>query len=201
MSRIATATAQQTHHDTENTSKTLLGFWVYLMTDCLVFACLFATYAVLRNNTFGGPGASDLFSMPFVLTETMLLLTSSFTCGLTTLAARLGDRRQALTWLGITFLLGAAFLGMELQEFAHLISEGHSWRSSAFLSSFFALVGTHGLHIAIGLLWAVVLGIQIAKRGFKASTLRRLGLFSLFWHFLDIIWIFVFTMVYLMGVA
>lgn len=199
MSQVAIT--QQTQHDAENTSKTLFGFWVYLMTDCLVFACLFATYAVLRNNTFGGPGASELFSMPFVLTETMLLLTSSFTCGLSILSARHGARQQSLAWLTITFMLGAAFLGMELQEFAHLASEGNSWQRSAFLSAFFTLVGTHGLHIATGLLWSGVIGFHIVKRGLTTSTLRRLGLFSLFWHFLDIVWIFIFTMVYLMGVA
>lgn len=192
----AHVTHQTAHSDV---SKTTLGFWVYLMTDCVLFASLFATYAVLQGNTFGGPGAKELFSMPFVLTETMLLLTSSFTCGLAMLAVRRRAISQVMVLLGITFALGAAFLGMELYEFSHLVQEGHSWRASGFLSAFFTLVGTHGLHILVGLLWAGILMQQIMTRGFTPGTVRRLGLFSLFWHFLDIIWIFIFTVVYLMG--
>ncbi|HSH17751.1 MAG TPA: cytochrome o ubiquinol oxidase subunit III [Candidatus Saccharimonadales bacterium] len=182
-----------------NNQKTVFGFWIYLMTDCVLFATLFAAYAVLQGNTFGGPGAGELFSLPFVLVETLLLLTSSFTCGLALLAARQANRQQVLIWLTATFLLGAAFLGMELYEFAQLVHEGNSWTRSGFLSAFFTLVGTHGLHIAIGLLWIVVLGIQLAKKGIVPTTLKRLTLFGLFWHFLDIVWIFIFSMVYLMG--
>lgn len=182
-------------------SKTALGFWIYLMTDCVLFASLFATYMVLRGSTFGGPSGHELFSMPFVLLETMLLLTSSFTCGLAMLALRRADRTQTLWWLLITFVLGASFLVMELSEFAHLASEGNSWTRSGFLSAFFTLVGTHGLHIAVGLVWMGVLFMQLAQRGFVAGVVRRLTLLSLFWHFLDIVWIFIFTIVYLMGVA
>jgi len=180
-------------------SKVTFGFWVYLMTDCVLFASLFATYAVLHGNTFGGPPASELFSLPFVLIETLLLLTSSFTAGLALLAARRANKAQVITWLTITFLLGVAFLGMELNEFASLVHEGNSWQRSGFLSAFFTLVGTHGLHISVGLLWLMVLVAQIIRRGFTKSTVQRLAMFGLFWHFLDIVWIFIFTFVYLMG--
>ncbi|MDB5178617.1 MAG: cytochrome o ubiquinol oxidase subunit [Patescibacteria group bacterium] len=169
------------------------------MTDCVLFASLFATYAVLHNNTFGGPGAHELFSMPFVLAETLILLTSSFTAGLAILATHQGKRNQVLTWLSLTFLLGVAFLTMEITEFSHLAAEGNSWQRSGFLSAFFTLVGTHGLHIATGLLWMTVLMIQVLRRGLGTATVRRLTLLSLFWHFLDVIWIFIFTIVYLMG--
>jgi cytochrome o ubiquinol oxidase subunit 3 len=185
----------------EADSKSIFGFWVYLMTDCVLFASLFATFAVLRNSTFGGPSGSDLFSLPFVLVETLALLTSSFTCGLGLLAARRGDKRQVLALFGITFLLGVFFLTMEITEFHHLAQEGNSWRRSGFLSAFFTFVSTHGLHITFGLLWMLVLGWQVLKRGLKRSVIRQLTMLSLFWHFLDIIWIFIFTIVYLMGKA
>lgn len=183
-----------------NTDKVTFGFWVYLMTDCVLFASLFATFAVLRNNTFGGPSGSDLFSLPFVLTETLILLTSSFTAGLALLAAYKKNKKYLITLLVVTLLLGLAFLTMELSEFGRLVHEGNSWQKSAFLSSFFTLVGTHGLHIATGSLWMIILGIQIVRRGITTSTMRRLLCFSLFWHFLDIVWIFIFSIVYLMGV-
>lgn len=178
-----------------------LGFWIYLMTDCVLFASLFATYIVLRDGTYGGPADHDLFDMPMVLAETLFLLTSSFTCGLAVLAARVG-RKQLVLWLMIaTFALGAAFLAVELSEFYHLAHDGHSWQASAFLSAFFTLVGTHGVHITIGLLWLGVMAIQVLRRGFTPGVVRRLRMFGMFWHFLDIIWIFIFTIVYLMGVA
>ena len=179
--------------------KSVFGFWVYIMTDCVLFATLFATYAVLQHNTAGGPDAKELFSMPFVLVETLILLTSSLTAGLLLLAVRSKQKTQAIIWLAITFLLGAGFLGMELYEFNKLINEGHSWRASAFLSAFFTLVGTHGLHIFTGLMWMIVLGFQLIKKGFSHGTVKRLTLFSMFWHFLDIVWIFIFTIVYLLG--
>ena len=196
----ATATAAPTEAANSEV-KTVFGFWVYLMTDVVLFATLFATYAVLRHNTAGGEPAGELFSMPYVLAETLLLLISSFTCGLAMLAARLGKRRLVVAGFVVTFLLGAAFLGMELSEFHALAQEGNSWTRSAFLSAFFTLVGTHGLHITIGLVWIGAMLAQTARRGLTAPVLRRLGLLSLFWHFLDIIWIFIFTFVYLMGVA
>lgn len=179
--------------------KTLLGFWIYLMTDIVLFATLFATFIILRDNTYGGPGGRELFSMPFVLLETIILLTSSFTAGLGLLAAHQARKRAVLAWFGVTFALGAAFLGLELYEFAELVHEGHSWTASAFLSSFFTLVGTHGLHITAGLIWMLVLMRQVLTKGLTNSILRRMSMLSLFWHFLDIIWIFIFTVVYLIG--
>lgn len=182
-------------------NKTLFGFWTYLMTDCMLFGSLFATYAVLHLNTNGGPGTAELFSMPFVMVETMLLLTSSFTVGLAMLAARAGNRNVSVFWFVLTFLLGAAFLTLEMTEFRHLVAEGNSWQRSGFLSGYFTLVGTHGLHILVGLLWMAVTVPRILTQGFTRNTLRRLGMLSLFWHFLDIVWIFIFTIVYLMGAA
>lgn len=178
---------------------TVFGFWVYLMTDLVLFATLFATYAVLHNNTAGGEGAGELFSMPFVLVETLILLTSSFTCGLAMLALHKDKKNQVLAWFGVTFLLGLAFISMELYEFSHLVAEGNSWRESGFLSAFFTLVGTHGLHITIGLLWMGTLMYKLWQKGITTTSTRRLTLLSLFWHFLDIVWIFIFTFVYLMG--
>lgn len=190
-----------THHAQAeaNTSKTIFGFWTYLMTDCVLFATLFATYAVMHKNTYGGPGLSDIFDAPFVLTETLILLTSSFTCGLALLAAQRGQTLHVLRWLVVTFVLGLTFLGMEIYEFNHLINEGHGPDHSGFLSAFFTLIGTHGLHITVGLLWSVILAIQTIRLGLTPNVKRRLTLWSLFWHFLDIVWIFIFTMVYLMG--
>ncbi|MBS4165248.1 MULTISPECIES: cytochrome o ubiquinol oxidase subunit III [unclassified Neochlamydia] len=180
-------------------AKTLFGFWIYLMTDCILFATFFATYAVLHNSTYGGPSAGQLFSPTFALIETLILLTSSFTSGLVMLAAHRQEKNKTLSYLSLTFLLGLSFLILEIMEFNYLIQEGHSWQKSAFLSAYFTLVSTHGLHILAGLLWIVVLGMQILSRGLSANTLRRLACFSMFWHFLDIIWIFIFTFVYLMG--
>jgi len=184
-------------HDPD--SKTMFGFWVYIMTDCVLFASLFATYAVLHNNTFGGPSGNELFSLPFVLAETLILLTSSFTCGLAMLAARKRSEAQVIFWFIVTAVLGLAFLSLELKEFTHLVHEGNSWQRSGFLSAFFTLVGTHGLHISVGLMWMGVLITQVVRRGLPKATVRRLALLSLFWHFLDIVWIFIFTIVYLMG--
>lgn len=176
-----------------------LGFWVYLMTDCVLFATLFATFAVLQSATAGGPSGADIFDLPFVLIETMLLLTSSFTAGLAVLGAERGYKKQTILWLVITFLLGATFLAMELWEFNHLIAEGAGWQQSAFLSSYFVLVGTHGLHIATGLIWMAVVIFRLMQRNFKETDVRRLSLLGLFWHFLDVIWIFIFSFVYLIG--
>lgn len=183
----------------EATDKTVLGFWTYLMTDCVLFASLFATYAVLHGNTFGGPGGHELFKLPYVLLETMVLLTSSFTCGLAMIAAQKRDKQQVLLWLGVTFLLGATFLGLELSEFHKMVVDGDSWRRSGFLSSYFTLVGTHGLHITFGLIWMAVAAWFTYAKGLTHSMRKRLQLLSLFWHFLDVVWIFIFTVVYLFG--
>lgn len=185
----------------EEDSKTLFGFWVYLMTDCILFASLFATFAVLRGNTANGPGGEDIFSLPFVLAETLILLTSSFTAGLGILAVRKRDTSRVMLFFGITFALGVAFLTLELNEFAHLASEGNSWHRSAFLSAFFTLVGTHGAHITAGLIWMAVLLTKVRSHGLSKSSVKRFMMLGLFWHFLDVIWIFIFSIVYLIGVV
>ena len=181
-------------------SKNVFGFWLYLMTDCLLFASLFATYAVLHHNTFGGPSAKELFHLSTAFAETMLLLFSSITCGFALLSATKSQAQKTLFWLGLSFLLGASFIAMELTEFHDLVKDGHGWEKSAFLSSFFTLVGTHGLHVTIGLFWMANLIGQVAYCGISLDTFRRLVIFGLFWHFLDLVWIFIFTFVYLMGV-
>jgi cytochrome o ubiquinol oxidase subunit III len=183
----------------EVAAKKTLGFWIYLMTDCVLFATLFATYAVLHGSNAGGPTASHLFELPFVLVETLALLTSSFTVGLGVLFAGRGFLKSALICLIITFGLGALFLGMELTEFGRFISEGASWSRSGFLSAFFTLVATHGLHITVGLLWMAVMIARLWRFKDKPLDVERLNLLGLFWHFLDVIWIFIFTFVYLMG--
>jgi cytochrome o ubiquinol oxidase subunit III len=179
--------------------RTIFGFWVYLMTDCILFAALFATYAVMHTNTFGGPSARDLFSLDYAFAQTMILLFSSFASGLAMMAAHQRKRNWTLAWFGFAFLLGATFLTLELSEFHHLIQAGHSWKRSGFLSSYFTLVGTHGLHITVGLLWMVVLLAPVIRHGFDHVSLKRLTCLSLFWHFLDVVWIFIFTVVYMMG--
>lgn len=187
-------------HDAEATSKVVFGFWIYIMSDCILFASIFATYIVLHGNTFGGPSGKELFELPYVLIETFLLLISSFTYGLAMQAMYKANKSQVMLWLIITFLLGFGFICMEINEFHHLILEGNGPSRSAFLSSFFTLVGTHGLHVTCGLIWMVMLMLQLNKHGITAITSRKLSCLSLFWHFLDIVWIFVFTIVYLMGV-
>jgi cytochrome o ubiquinol oxidase subunit 3 len=184
-------------HQAAVNDRTTFGFWVYLMTDLLMFAVLFAVYAVLHDNTAGGPSGRELFSLPMALTGTFLLLTSSFTCGLAMIAVRQGKKRQVLGWLTATYVLGLAFLSLELIEFTKLIHEGHKLSSNAFMSSFFILVGTHGLHILVGLLWMVIVMVYVASRGLSSSIVRKLTLLSMYWHFLDIVWIFIFTIVYL----
>ena len=180
-------------------STTVLGFWIYLMSDCLLFAALFATNSVLANETAGGPTGRALFSIPYVLAETFCLLLSSFTYGMAMLALNTGRRSGVLGWLAATFLLGLCFIGMEINEFHRMIGEGAGPDRSAFLSSFFTLVGTHGLHVTSGLIWMAVMMTQVALRGLSATNSTRLMCLSLFWHFLDIVWIGVFSVVYLMG--
>lgn len=180
-------------------SKTLFGFWMYLMTDLVLFASLFATFAVLRGPEFGGSSAGNIFSMPYVLAETLLLLSSSFTCGLAVLSARAGNPRTTLGWLGATLALGACFVGMEIAEFSSLVAQGNGPSRNGFLSAYFTLVGTHGTHVFVGLLWLLALMLAIARRGLSRGNMRKLALFSMFWHFLDIVWIFIFTIVYLIS--
>jgi cytochrome o ubiquinol oxidase subunit 3 len=191
--------AEEPHHP--EGSSTMLGFWIYLMSDCLIFAMLFATYAVLGTSYAGGPRPRELFDLPLVALNTAMLLFSSITYGFAMLAMADGRRTPTQGWLAITGVFGLAFLGIELYEFSHLIHEGAGPWTSAFLSSFFTLVGTHGLHVTFGIIWLVVLMVQVQNRGLIPANRRRLMCLSLFWHFLDVIWIGVFTSVYLMGMV
>ena len=186
------------HHD--DGSKITLGFWIYLMSDCLIFSGLFATFAVLGHNYAGGPTGKEIFDLHYVLVETMLLLISSFTFGVAMLNLYAGNKSRVMGWLFITFLFGLGFIGMEVFEFHHLILEGSGPDRSAFLSAYFSLVGTHGLHVTFGLIWIAIMMHQVSRFGLDGMTKRRLACLSLFWHFLDIVWICVFTFVYLFGV-
>jgi cytochrome o ubiquinol oxidase subunit III len=190
---------QADEHDHEAGGSTLLGFWIYLMSDCLIFAVLFATYGVLGGNYAAGPAPKDLFDLSLVALNTTMLLLSSMTYGFAMLSSYQNKVGATQAWLAITGLFGAAFLGIELYEFAHMIHEGATPQRSAFLSSFFTLVGTHGLHVTFGIVWLITLMVQIGKHGLNKANARRLACLSLFWHFLDVIWIGVFTFVYLMG--
>lgn len=178
----------------------MFGFWIYLMTDLVIFGVLFAVYFVLHGNTFGGPSSKDLFSLTTALANTLVLLTSSFTCGLALIAAQRGKVNATIAWLAATFVLGATFLTLELTEFSRFVGMGASWQRSAFLSSFFTLVATHGLHISVGLLWILVAIAQLKAKGLTPGVASKLTRFTIFWHFLDIVWIFIFTTVYLMGI-
>jgi cytochrome o ubiquinol oxidase subunit III len=179
---------------------TLLGFWIYLMSDCLIFACLFAAYGVLGREYAGGPTAAQVLELPTVAINTALLLLSSITYGFAVLEMQANRRGVMMVWLAVTGLLGAGFIALELNEFAHLISIGAGPQRSAFLSSFFTLVGTHGLHVTSGLIWLVRLMVQVGRKGLTPANKRRLMCLSMFWHFLDLIWVGVFSFVYLMGV-
>lgn len=189
-----------TSHAAEKQSNASLGLWIYLMTDVMLFASLFATYVILRPGTNGGPSSSEIFNLELILVSTFLLLFSSLTSGLANLAARSSNKRAALGWLGATITLGIGFLTLELYEFGELFLHGYGPGHSAFLSAFFVLVGTHGLHILIGIIWAIALGDYVSKKGLTSDGVRRFSLFTIFWHFLDLVWIFIFTVVYLLGV-
>ncbi|HEY4296921.1 MAG TPA: cytochrome o ubiquinol oxidase subunit III [Paraburkholderia sp.] len=186
-------------HDDGASARTATGFWIYLMSDCLIFATLFATFGVLVNATAGGPDGSAVFDLSYVLGETLLLLASSFTFGLAMLNLHAEQRTRVIAWLAVTFLFGAGFVAMEVIEFAKLVHEGTGPERSAFLSAYFTLVGTHGLHVTCGLLWIAVMMHQTFKFGLTDVIRRRLACLSMFWHFLDLVWICVFTFVYLRG--
>ncbi|MEN3382263.1 MAG: cytochrome o ubiquinol oxidase subunit [Hyphomicrobiales bacterium] len=200
----------EVHHDTASNAgeagpapKRIVvayGFWIFLLSDIVMFSALFAAYAVLARATAGGPGGAELFNQTSVAIETACLLASSYSCGLMALA--IGSRRRGGTYLFalVTFVLGAAFLALELREFSDMIARGATPQSSAFLSAFFTLVGCHGLHVTAGLIWLAVMMAQLAIKGLRANVERRLICFSLFWHALDIVWVWLFTVVYLMGV-
>ena len=185
------------HHDASG--NTLLGFWIYLMTDCILFASVFATYAVLFMNTDGGVSGKDIFELNFVAIETAVLLVSSITFGFALICAKHQKRAATLIWLLITFALGCAFISMEIYEFHHLIEQGNGPQRSAFLTAFFTLVGMHGLHVTAGLIWMASMMLEVTKSGLNNRSITRLGCLSLFWHFLDVVWICVFTVVYLLG--
>jgi cytochrome o ubiquinol oxidase subunit 3 len=193
------------HHEevefSDATAMQVFGFWIYLMSDLIIFATLFATFVVLGHNFAGGPTGKELFDLPYLLGETMFLLFSSVTYGLVMLAVHGGKIKWVLIGLAVTFLLGLGFVSMEIHEFYGLVAAGHGPDRSAFLSSFFTLVGTHGTHVTFGLIWMAVMMGQVALKGLTSPVQSRLMRLSMFWHFLDIIWIGIFSIVYLMGVV
>ncbi|MBA2368786.1 MAG: cytochrome c oxidase subunit 3 [Candidatus Protochlamydia sp.] len=182
--------------EAEASDSKVFGFWLYLMTDLIIFAALFACFLVLDENVFDGPSLKELYHMPSILTETLILLTSSFTCSLGMLAVHQHSKKWAISWFTITILLGMSFLWFEMHEFIEFVEKGASWRRSASLSSFFTLVGTHGLHIFFGLIWMAVINFRIALRPLDHHSVSRIFRMALFWHFLDLVWIFIFTVVY-----
>ncbi|HEY1137564.1 MAG TPA: cytochrome o ubiquinol oxidase subunit III [Xanthomonadaceae bacterium] len=184
-------------HHPEN--GTLLGFWIYLLSDLMIFACLFATYGVLGRSYAAGPSGADLFDLSLIAINTAILLVSSITYGFAMIAMQNRSTRGVIGWLLATGVLGLAFLAVEIYEFAHLLHLGAGPQRSAFLSSFFTLVGTHGLHVLFGVIWLVVLCVQVGRHGLTRANMRRIACLSMFWHFLDVVWIGVFTFVYLMG--
>lgn len=199
---MTTTTTTLKHPDPyqDQYNKTLFGFWCYIMTDCVLFSCLFAAWAVLHDNSFGGATSQQIFGLPNALAETLALLTSSFLCGIGMWHLFRNNKRGVLISFIFTFLLGLTFVVLELNEFVHFVQAGNDWSQSAFLTSFFSLVGTHGLHVSFGLLWMAFMIVQLIQRGIVPDTIRRFACLSLFWHFLDVIWIFIFTFVYLVGV-
>ncbi len=186
-------------HSHDAGGNTVFGFWIYLMSDCLLFASLFAGFAVLSRNVAGGPSGKEIFDLKYVAIETAALLFSSITYGMAMIGSLKRNSTKVLLWLAVTAAFGLVFIGMEINEFRHLIEEGNGPGRSAFLSAFFSLVGTHGIHVTSGLLWLFVLMWQVMTKGVTDTNRTRLMCLSLFWHFLDIVWICVFTVVYLMG--
>lgn len=179
-------------------SKTTFGFWLYLVTDFILFGVLFAVYLVLHNNTFGGPTGTDLFHLPSALAQTLLLLTASLISGMGGAYAHRKEKGKTIFYFCITFLLGLAFLGMTFLEFGEVIHMGHTWKESAFLSSYFTLVGTLAVHVLIALLWTILLLIPVLRFGISDVSLRRLTCLRMFWQFINIVWVFIFTIVYLL---
>ncbi|WP_318503569.1 cytochrome aa3 quinol oxidase subunit III [Bacillus sp. T3] len=184
-------------YQTEQSRLNIFGFWIFLGAEIILFATLFAVYGVLGERYAGGPTPQDIFVLKDIMIETILLLTSSFTCGLAIYEMRRSNVKGLLTWLLITLLLGAGFIYMEISEFIHYVHEGATMQTSAFLSSFFVLLGTHGAHVSLGIGWALMIIIQLIKRGLTPVTARKVFIIGLYWHFLDVVWIFIFTFVYL----
>jgi cytochrome o ubiquinol oxidase subunit 3 len=189
--------AEAHHHDSDSTD--VFGFWLYILTDCILFGCLFATFLVLNNPGHIGPALKNHINLQDVLIETFLLLVSNLTFCFAILNLYQDKIRKVQLWLGMTFLLGAGFILFEVTEFVHMANEGFRWDVSGAISSFFTLVGTHGLHVSFGLLWILVMIIQLPLIQLNHVQRRRMTYLGLFWNFLDIVWIFVFTIVYLMG--
>lgn len=186
-----------THHDIY--SKTIFGFWLYLLTDFILFASFFATYAVLYRGTYGGPSAFDLFDLPLVLIQTFILLTSSLTSGLAGAFAHRKNKNATIALFALTFILGFAFTWMEFSEFTRFVQQGNGWQRSAFLSAVFTLVGTHSIHMLFAMLWVIVLLVPVFREGCTSVSIRRLTCLRMFWQFLNIVWVFIFTMVYMGG--
>ncbi|PSR20614.1 MAG: cytochrome o ubiquinol oxidase subunit III [Sulfobacillus acidophilus] len=198
---MSTPTTLPKEFQDQQESIRIMGFWVFLATDVALFGCLFSVYAVFRSRVALGPTPHQIFSLGPVLLETLILLTSSFTISLSLFAARRDRLKPALYCLILTLLLGASFVTLEIREFSHDVMAGHTWHQSAFLSAFFTLVGTHGSHVTFGVVWAIMLSMQLALRGLTVINRRKLYTFALYWHFLDIVWIFLFSIVYLTGIA
>jgi cytochrome aa3-600 menaquinol oxidase subunit 3 len=190
-------TALPLEYQTEQNRMNILGFWIFLGAEIILFATLFAMFSVLNTRYASGPTPKDLFEIKGVMIETILLLTSSFTMGIAIYEMRRNNRNGMLLWFIITILLGAGFVFMEVTEFIAYVHEGATMQTSAFLSSFFVLLGTHGLHVSMGIGWATMVIIQILKRGLTPVTARKAFIIGLYWHFLDVVWIFIFTFVYL----
>ncbi|XJZ25765.1 cytochrome o ubiquinol oxidase subunit III [Bacillota bacterium Lsc_1132] len=196
---VSTHASGHDHGHVDQEELKVLGFWIFLVTDVLLFATFFAAYAVLRTHTNGGFTAKD-FDIPTFVIETFILLISSFTSGLAVLSMHKNNKKALISWLVVTAALGAVFVGLEISEFTRMVAEGATISKSAFLTSFFSLVGTHGLHVSFGILWMIGLIFQLSKKGITPVTKRKISIISLYWHFLDAVWIFIFTIVYLMGV-
>ncbi|MEH7094265.1 MULTISPECIES: cytochrome aa3 quinol oxidase subunit III [Neobacillus] len=190
-------TALPLEYQTEQNRMNILGFWIFLGAEIILFGTLFATFSVLNARYAGGPTPHELFEIKGVMIETILLLTSSFTMGLAIYEMRRSNRNGLILWFVITLLLGAGFVFFEVTEFIHYVHEGATWHTSAFLSSFFVLLGTHGLHVSMGIGWATMVIIQLLQRGLTPVTARKTFIIGLYWHFLDVVWIFIFTFVYL----
>jgi cytochrome aa3-600 menaquinol oxidase subunit III len=188
-------------YQSEQSRMNILGFWIFLGAEIVLFATLFSVYGVLGDRYASGPTHQDLIVMEDVMIQTILLLTSSFTCGVAIFEMRRQNLKGLVTWLIITLLLGAGFLYMEINEFIHYVHLGATMQTSAFLSSFFILLGTHGLHVAMGIGWAILIILQLLKRGLTPVTARKIFIIGLYWHFLDVVWIFIYTFVYLKGMV
>lgn len=187
------------HHHEEENSKVIFGFWIFILTNFIMFAVLLVTYVVLRNNTYGGITIKDIVNLPHTLLQSLVFLTSSFTYGLTIISAKQNSKPWVMFWLVVTFIIGLVFLGLEHREFSNILATGHSWQSSAFLSSFFTLLGFHALNVIVGLLWIIILMVQLSLQNFTPTMRTRFACLGLYWDYLNVVWIFIYTVVYLMG--